>query len=64
MALAIVKRWPLKGGLNKSQFMDCLPKQKKSRLWSGGHCGEVAVSEGLTVLLLFRESRVWEYSVP
>ena len=35
-------------------------------------CGVVAVverwpldfSEGLTVLLLFRESRVWEYNVP
>ena len=44
--------------------MDCLPKQKKSPLWSGGHCGEVAVSEGLTVLLPFRESRVWEHNVP
>ena len=64
MAIAIVERWPLKRGLNKSQFMDCPPKQKKSPLWSGGRCGEVAVSEGLTVLLLFRESRVWEYNVP
>ena len=58
MTLAVVERWPLKRGLNKSQFMDCLPKQKKVL------CGEVALSEGLTVLLLFRESRVWEYNAP
>ena len=46
--------------------MDCALKQKKVL------CGVVAVverwpldfSEGLTVLLQFRESRVWEYNVP
>ena len=37
MALAVVERWPLKRGLNKSQFMDCLPKQKKVL------CGVVAI---------------------
>ena len=34
-------------GLNKSQCMDCPPRQKQSR------CGEVAVSGGSTVEMLF-----------
>ena len=37
--LAVVERWPLYRGSNKSQCMDCLPKNWP--LWRGGHCTEV-----------------------
>ena len=44
---AIVAVAVVEPGLNKSQCMDCPPGQKKSR------CGEVAVSGGSTVEMLF-----------
>ena len=44
---AIVAVAVVEPGLNKSQCMDCPPRQKKSR------CGEVAVSGGSTVEMLF-----------
>ena len=39
--LAVVERWPLYRGSNKSKRMDCLPKN--------GGCGEVAISGCSTV---------------
>ena len=44
---AIVAVAVVEPGLNKSQCMDCRPRQKQSR------CGEVAVSGGSTVEMLF-----------
>ena len=44
---AIVAVAVVEPGLNKSQCMDCPPRQKQSR------CGEVAVSGGSTVEMLF-----------
>ena len=45
----------MKRGLNKSQCMDCSPKN--CPLYSGGRCREGAVSRGSTVFLKNRGNK-------
>ena len=54
--MAIIKRWPLLRGLNNSHCMDnfiCPRGQKNWLFLRGSHCGEVAVSGGLSVITCY-----------
>ena len=56
--MAVVERWPLWRGFLKGELSEWIRSQGRNTwlLWRGGHCGEVAVTGGLTFNISDKET--------